>query len=188
MAILDQRFTQAFQTAEANSGFDPIPPGDYILQVSETELKNTKDGTGQYIKVAFTVMGPKYEGRKIFTNFNIRNASPEAERIGVSQLKALVVAGGVAEPLMDTDQLIGATVSARVTIDKSDDPQYGDQNRVSRYKPVTPVSAPGAGAMPGVAPIPMPANTPSAGTFSQAFGRQAVPEPATAPVQSSWFK
>lgn len=185
MAILDQRFTQAFQTAEANSGFDPIPPGDYILQVSETELKNTKDGTGQYIKVAFTVMGPKYEGRKIFTNFNIRNASPEAERIGVSQLKALVVAGGVAEPLMDTDQLMGATVSAHVTIDKSKDPQYDDQNRVSHYKPV---NAPGTGAMPGVTPMPMLANVPSAGTFSQAFGRQAVPEPATVPPGQSWFK
>lgn len=185
MAILDQRFTQAFQTAEANSGFDPIPPGDYILQVSETELKNTKNGSGQYIKVAFTVMGPKYEGRKIFTNFNIRNASPEAERIGVSQLKALVVAGGVAEPLMDTDQLVGATVSARVTVDKSDDPQYDDQNRVSHYKPV---NAPGTGAMPGVMPMSTPANVPSAGTFSQVFGRQAAPEPSPVPPGQSWFK
>lgn len=183
MAILDQRFTQTFQAAEANSGFDPIPPGEYILQVSETELKNTKNGTGQYIKVAFTVMGPKYEGRKIFTNFNIRNASPEAERIGVSQLKALVVAGGVSEPLMDTDQLIGATVSARVTVDKSDDPQYDDQNRVSRYKPV---GALGTGAAPGATPMSVPADVQSAGTFSQAFGRQAAPAPA--PAGQSWFK
>ena len=180
MAILDQRFVQTFQTTEANSGFDPVPPGDYILKVSEAELKETKTGTGQYIKVAFTVMGPKYEGRKIFTNFNIRNASPEAERIGVSQLKALVLAGGVSEPLMDTDQLLGAVVNARVTVDKRDDPQYPDQNKVGRYKPVnaTPPSAPAS----------------LAGTFSQAFqpsnAAPAVPSTsATAAAgQQSWFK
>lgn len=86
---------------------------------------------------------------------------------------------------MDTDQLIGATVSARVTVDKSDDPQYDDQNRVSHYKPV---NAPGTGAMPRVTPMSTPANVPSAGTFSQAFGRQAAPEAAAAPSGQSWFK
>lgn len=182
MAILDQSFVNAFKNAEAaDNNFKPIPPGDYTLKVSEAELKSAKDGYGQYIKVTFTVIGPKFEGRKIFTNFNTRNRSDDAARIGISQLKALVLAGRVSEPLIDTDQLIGATVNARVTIEKSKNPQYDDQNRVSRYQPV---SAPVVSAA-AAAPVQ------DASTFSAAFA--TAPAPAAAQEQpvsarQSWFK
>lgn len=189
MAILDQSFVNTFKNVEASNDFEPIPPGEYILKVSQTELKNTKDGYGQYIKVAFTVVGPKYEGRKIFTNFNIRNHSQDAERIGASQLKSLVIAGGVQEPLVDTDQLIGATVSARVTVEKSKDPQYGDQNRVSRYQPVNAPSMPAAApAVHASAAAPVQ----GASTFSAAFAPAATAAAAASAqptsARQSWFK
>ena len=112
MALLNQNITSALQNAQPEN-YDLLPPGTYSLQAEKAELIDTKDGFGQYIKVQFNVLGPEYAGRKVFCNFNIRNRSAEAERIGVSQLKAFILAGGVQEPLVDTDQLLGAMVSGK---------------------------------------------------------------------------
>ena len=181
MALLNQNITSALQNAQPEN-YDLLPPGTYSLQAEKAELMDTKDGFGQYIKVQFNVLGPEYAGRKVFCNFNIRNRSAEAERIGVSQLKAFILAGGVQEPLVDTDQLLGAMVSGKVSIQKSKDAQYEDQNRVGSFKPLssTPPAAPAA--------------TGGTGSFSAAFGRSAAsaPSPTAQPMPGSsggsWFK
>ena len=92
----------------------------------------------------------------MFQNFNIYNRNSEAERIGRSQLKALAIAVGL-DTLRDTDELIGRTVAARVSIEKDKSGRYDDQNRLSKYKPAD---------APAAAPT-MPAE---GGSFAAAFG------------------
>jgi len=131
MAILSAEILEGVRTAEVQD-FTPLPKGDYTLQVAKTALKPTKDGRGQYINVEFTVLGPKYQGRKLFTNFNVLNSSAEATRIGRQQLKSLILSAGVpAEQVTDTEQLIGMTCGARV--DTEENEQYGAQNRIKRF-------------------------------------------------------
>lgn len=162
MAILDAAFISDFAQIKADDGsYSPIPAGEYVFQLTGAELKQTKDGSGQYIKGEFTVIAPSYQGRKVFQNFNIYNRNSEAERIGRSQLKALAIAVGL-DTLRDTDELIGRTVAARVSIEKDKSGRYDDQNRLSKYKPAD-TSAPAASPMAA----PMPAD---GGSFAAAFG------------------
>lgn len=183
MAILDSSFTQDFANVKPED-ITPVPEGEYILQVTKTELSPTKDGSGKYVKVQFDIIGPSYQGRKIFANFNIHNNSTIAENIGKQQLKALVLAGHVQEPLRDTDQLLGATVKASVTIRPASG-QYGPQNEAKNFKPASdamPGAPMGMPPMPSAAPVGDAVTPPQGGGFSQAFAQPPqTPAPQTAP-------
>ena len=172
MSIFPVNFTEDFRTTEPQS-FEPVPAGEYILQVTSAELRQTKSGTGLMVNVCFDIIGPEYQGRKIFQNYNIRNDNTVAENIGKQQLKALTVAAGITADLRDTDQLLGATVKASVVV-KPASGQYEAKNEAKNYKE--------AGAvMPGIGGVPTgDAVTPaSGGGFSQAFPQsQSQPQPA----------
>lgn len=83
------------------------------------------------IAIRFDILGDNHPGRVVFTNINIRNANPVAERIGAEQLGELLRASGLPR-LSDTDQLIGLQIQIKVDIKKSE--QYGDSNEVKGYK------------------------------------------------------
>ena len=51
MALFGNDFTEDFRNVEAQS-FEPIPAGEYILQVTSAELKQTKSGTGLMVNVS----------------------------------------------------------------------------------------------------------------------------------------
>ena len=110
--------------------YTPIPDGTYNAEIKSAEMKDTKDGTGQYINMALTVLGPTHANRIVFAMINIVNKNPAAEEIGLRQLKELRIACGLAS-LRDTDELIGRTLKIKVKTQKSD--SYGDKNVVSAY-------------------------------------------------------
>ncbi len=112
--------------------FDPLPPGWYGASITEAELKTTKDGSGQYIKVRYTITGPTHEGRVVFGNLNTRNASLKAEEIGRAQLGDVMRAIGVPS-VSDTDQLIGGVLQIKIVIRPADG-QYAEQNEIKGYK------------------------------------------------------
>jgi len=118
---------------QGQNDYTPIPAGWYTAKITDAELKSTKSGTGQYIKVRFDVMGPSHEGRVIFTNLNIRNSNPKAEEIAHQQLRELMIATGL-NSVQNTDQLIGGMCSVKVAVRKSE--EYGDQNEVKGYKAI----------------------------------------------------
>src|SRR5690625_5981936 len=64
-----------------DDSFDTIPAGWYNAKITESELRDTRAGTGQYIQVRFDITGPQQAGRVMFDNLNIRNPSEVAERI-----------------------------------------------------------------------------------------------------------
>ena len=182
MALFGNDFTEDFRNVEAQS-FEPIPAGEYILQVTSAELKQTKSGTGLMVNVCFDIIGPEYQGRKIFQNYNIRNDNTVAENIGKQQLKALTVAAGITADLRDTDQLLGATVKASVVVKPAKD-GYEASNNIKSYKP-TSDAMPGVGfgaPAPSAAAAPMGDGIPQGGSFSEAIAAKPVaPAPAAAP-------
>ena len=120
---------------EQTNDFAPIPAGDYTVSIKDAELKPTKDGSGQYIKLKLQVQAPAHVGRVIFSNLNIRNKSQAAETIGRQQLGAIMRALGLAS-VSDTDQLIGATIGIKVAIKEAQN-GYEAQNEVKAYKALT---------------------------------------------------
>ena len=135
MAVLSNDVLQGIRTAEESS-FEPVPEGEYLVKATTAELKTTKNGRGQYIKMTFTILGPKFQGRKLFTNFNLVNDNPEAARIGKQQIKSFMTSGGMSQEQInqfnDTDQLLGLTCKARVSVDEGG--TYGPQNRIKGFK------------------------------------------------------
>lgn len=134
MAFLGETF-DVNELPQGNGGnYDPIPPGWYNAAITSAELKQTKDGTGQFIKVRYDITGPSNQGRVVFANLNIKNSSTKAEEIGRQQLGEIMRAIGLAR-VVDTDQLIGGNLSIKLSVREATE-QYAAQNEVKGYKAI----------------------------------------------------
>lgn len=111
--------------------FVPIPEGWYSAIIKEVDIKDTKAGTGKYLKMKFIITGPTHKNSVIFNMVNFKNANPVAERMGMQQLARIMNACGLAH-VNDSDQFIGLDLDIQVTIKK--DEQYGDQNEVKSVR------------------------------------------------------
>ncbi len=148
---------QAFDAADLPQGgnFDPMPAGWYTATIADAELKPTKDGSGQYIKVRYDITGPTHQGRVVFGNLNIKNASAKAEEIGRQQLGEIMRAIGLAK-VTDTDQLIGGSLQIKLEIRQQEG--YEPSNDVKGYKATSgSVPTPAAASAPAQAATPAPA-------------------------------
>lgn len=112
--------------------FQPIPAGDYTFAVKTAELKQTKNGTGEYIKLACQVIGPTNSGRIIFKNINLVNANADAQRIGRQELARFMAATGINQ-LSDTDQLVGRTFVGTVKVTPKTD-EFEAGNEITKFK------------------------------------------------------
>jgi hypothetical protein len=126
-----------------------LPEGWYEAVITSAEIRDTKSGGGKYIAMAFDITGPTHQGRKVWSNLNIRNQNPKAEEIGRQQLGEIARAIGLSSP-KDTSQLINGQLQIKVVVAKSE--QYGDKNETKGYKAIT-------GSVP-----PVPSSTPSTST------------------------
>ena len=117
---------------ENDRSYDPVPPGWYTARIHSAEVKDTKAGNGQYIKIRYDIVGPSHQGRVIFGNLNIRNPNAKAEQIGRQQLGEMMRAIGLAE-IQDTDQLIGGTCEIKLDIQAADG-DYAARNEVRGWK------------------------------------------------------
>lgn len=137
MALLGQTFDAA-ELPQNTSSYDPIPEGNYDATITQADLKPTNDGTGQYIKLRLDIIGPSHQGRVVFSNLNIKNASAKAEEIGRQQLGDIMRAIGLPR-VTDTDQLIGGSVNIKLAIraartDEKTGRTYDASNEVKAYR------------------------------------------------------
>ena len=151
MAKLSEILGTSFDstTVEPREDFtgELLPAGTYTVEILDAEVKATKAGTGQILKIDHQVIDPaQYAKRRVWKSINVANANVQAEQIGRSELSGLCRAAGIAV-LDETDQLIGKVVKVKVAIRKGKD-GYADQNEVKAYESaqIAPVPTPGAPA------------------------------------------
>jgi hypothetical protein len=118
MAFLDEEFS-VDTLPVGNNNFEPLPEGWYNSTITGAEIKPTKAGDGKYIAVKYAITGPTHQGRVVFGNLNIKNASTKAEEIGRSQLGDIMRAIGLAK-VTDTDQLIGGNLGIKLSVRTGD--------------------------------------------------------------------
>ena len=162
MAFLGQTFN-ADDLPQGSGTYDPLPAGWYTATIADAELKTTKDGSGQYIKIRYDITGPTHQGRVVFGNINITNASAKAEEIGRQQLGEIMRAIGLAR-VTDTDQLIGGVLQIKLDVRAATE-QYAAQNEVNGFKAI-------AGSAPSFA---APAASPAASASVSAALAKAAP-------------
>ena len=80
------------------SSFDPIPAGKYIAAITESEMKPTKNGSGSYLQMTFTILEGEYKNRILWARLNLNNANATAVKIARSELSANCHAVGVMQP------------------------------------------------------------------------------------------
>ena len=116
---------------KADAGFEVIPAGEYAAIVAKSEMKPTKDGTGQRLNLTLQILSGQYQNRIVFDGLNVKNKSAQAEQIGRSQLKALCVAVNVLDP-KTSEELHGKPFTLKVKIGK--DQNLNPRNEVAGYK------------------------------------------------------
>lgn len=112
--------------------FDPIPAGTYHAIVGDSEIVATKEGTGQRLKLVWTVTEGEFKGRKVFDSINISHVKANVEEIGQRQLSQLCHATNVLH-LQDTAQLHGIQCAIKVAIRHDTTGQWPDSNEVKGY-------------------------------------------------------
>ncbi len=174
-----------------NAGFDTVPVDWYKMMMDESERKPTKDGSGEYLWARFTILegvlsGTRLQGRKVFKNFNLKNNSEEAVKIGRGELSALCHAVGVLQAA-DSSQLHNIPFWGRVKI-KPAEGAYDDQNTISSFKHVNdpPSAAVVASGTPGVSGAPSGFTPPPApGPFIPPAA-PTPPAPPPPPAPPAW--
>jgi hypothetical protein len=113
--------------------FGVIPAGDYEACICNSELKATKDGTGEYLNLEIQIVGGQYQNRKLFEKLNLRNKNEQAVQIAKGTLSAICRAVGVLTP-NDSSELHNKTFRISVGVRKSD--YSGEmENRIKGFKP-----------------------------------------------------
>ena len=130
--------------------FEVLAPGWYAASITGAEVKATKSGTGQYLRVEYTISGPSGAGRKVWSNYNVRNENPKAESIGREQLAELCRCVGLAR-VNDTDQLLGCNVSVKLKVREASN-GYDAQNEVQAHKALEGSAPPAPAAAKAAAP------------------------------------
>lgn len=121
---------ESIEPAEFN--FDPIPAGIYKGFIESAELADTKAG-GKMLKATYSIMEPKeYANRKIFTSFNVENASEKAQAIGLGQLSACARACGLPSIPAASSALCNRPHNIRVSI-KAAEGEYAARNEIKGF-------------------------------------------------------
>lgn len=101
-------------------GFDPIPAGKYLAVISESELKPTKSGAGQFLQFTFQVIDGEHKGRLLWARLNLDNPNSTTVKIARAELSAICRAVGVMAP-KDSIELHNIPVVITVGHKKRDD-------------------------------------------------------------------
>lgn len=118
---------------EPTNSFDPVPAGKYVAAITESEMKPTKNGSGSYLQMTFTILDGEYKNRVLWARLNLNNPNATAVKIARSELSAICHAVGIMQP-RDSVELHNVPLMITVKIKKRED--SGDlTNEIKGYEP-----------------------------------------------------
>ena len=145
MALLNFDATQV----DPSTGYDPLPPGKYLVEITDSEMKATKAGNGEMLQLEYTVLDGEFKNRKIWDRLCLRHPNHTAVEIAEANLSAICHAVGVMK-LDDSVQLHHApfVITVKCKVDDSTGETYNEVKAYARhesqFKPATPPASPQA--------------------------------------------
>lgn len=112
------------------TGFEPVPAGDYVAFIEESEIKPTRANDGYYLQLVWQICEGEHQGRKLWHRINVQNPSAKAEEIGQRELSAVCHATGRIK-VGDSSELHDIPCVLSV-VQKPADGQYSASNEVKR--------------------------------------------------------
>ena len=128
---------------EPQQSFDALPAGRYEVIITDSEMKETKAGTGAYLMLTMEVIGDtKHSNRKLWTRLNLVNNNATAVQIAERELSAICHCVGIMEP-GDSEELHNIPLTVDVVQELN--PQSGQMtNRIKGYSQANGAPAPKA--------------------------------------------
>lgn len=83
---------------EPAGDFEPIPAGKYLAAITESEMKPTKAGNGNYLQLTFQITEGPCVNRLLWARLNLENANATAVQIARGELSAICRAIDVLAP------------------------------------------------------------------------------------------
>jgi len=108
--------------------FEPLPRGIYPAMITESVIKQTKRGDGEYIALTFEIVDGKYSGRRLWQNLNVSNPNKTAEDISKAELASICAAIGKSR-INSTEELHDVIMNIDVGLDAKDP----TRNRIFNY-------------------------------------------------------
>lgn len=121
-------------TIEPSNSYDPIPAGWYQAIISNSEMKPTRDGYGEYLSLTLQVIEGQYANRLVFARLNLKNANDKAVDIAKKDLAAICRAVGVMSP-QSSEELHDKPLMIKVKVRPASG-DYEASNDVGGYKSV----------------------------------------------------
>lgn len=132
------------QEVEPQSSYDPVPAGTYTAEITESEIKPTKNNNGEYLQLTFKIIDGDHSGRLIWDRLNLVNTNETAVEIARANLSAICHSVGELN-LQDTEQLHNKPLRIKVKVRPATD-NYDASNEISGYMPVDVKSKAASGA------------------------------------------
>lgn len=120
------------EEVEPQGSFEPIPAGWYVCMITDSEMKPTKSGNGEYLQLRLDVIEGQYENRVIFDRLNLNNPNQTAVEIAQRQLSAICRAVGAMQP-KDSSDLHDVPIRVKVSVRPASD-GYDASNEVKAYE------------------------------------------------------
>lgn len=92
------------QNAEAQADFSPLPTGEYMAVIVESDMKPTKAPGGEYLELTYEVTEGQFKGRKVWARLNLKNTNVQTVEIANRQFASIREATGVTNPV-DSQEL-----------------------------------------------------------------------------------
>lgn len=132
-------------TVEPAREYVPIPNGDYLVIITESEMKPTSKGDGSYLELKYQLIGETiYKNRTVKSRHNLDNKNETAVQIAQSELSSICRACKILKP-NDSCELHNIPLMARIVVSKNKDTK-AEFNEIKGWK------AKGEAAATGTAP------------------------------------
>jgi hypothetical protein len=119
---------------EDHQPMEPVPAGWYTVVIAKSEMKPTKDATGEYLQLDLQVVEGEYSGRYIFDRLNLINNNQVAVDIAQRSLASICRAVGVLTP-SDSAELHDRPFEVKVSV-RPPKGDYDASNDVKGYRAV----------------------------------------------------
>lgn len=119
---------------EITNDFELIPDGtEAVAVITGSELKETRDGTGQYVNLKIEIIDGDYKGRVVFDILNIQNKNEKAMKIAYQTLAKICNAVGKTQ-IQSTEELHDIPMKIKIGVNKQEG--YDPSNKVKNYSGV----------------------------------------------------
>jgi hypothetical protein len=112
--------------------FEVIPKGEYLALITDSEMKPTQSGSGEYLQLSWQLIDPQHKGRIVFDRLNLKNQNATAVKIANSALSGICKSVGILRP-KDSVELHNKPVMLKIDVEERSDKPGVYKNIIKGY-------------------------------------------------------